>query len=245
MDSAQAHQSAQSTDTVPAEAPVQNGTPALTIVAFGSSSTEGVGATTPAANYPNRLQGELRAALAPLKVTVVNRGIGGEDVDDMMRRLPAIIAERPNMIIWQTGSNDPIRQVPLVRFVAETRAGVRAMRQAGIAVILMEPQDCEVLRATPGALRYRDAVRQIGAEFDIPVIRRWDLMQTWLRKGAVTQASLMWTDGLHMTDGGYALLAHAVADQVLAMRGATLKSETASVETTPHTVAAKPTTTKP
>ena len=226
---------ARPTDDMPSPAAdtLHRAAPGLTIVAFGSSSTEGVGASSPAATYPNRLQAELRAALAPENVTVINRGIGGEDVDDMMRRLPGIIAERPDLIVWQTGSNDPLRQVPLVRFVAETRAGLRAMRQAGIAVILMEPQDCAVLRATPGALQYRDAVRQIGAEFDIPVIRRWDLMQAWLEKGAVTPATLMWTDGLHMTDGGYALLAHAVAEQILTMRGVAGKSEAVSADSSP------------
>src|SRR4051794_30745873 len=33
------------------------------IVAFGSSSTEGVGATSPSATYPARLEGELNQAL--------------------------------------------------------------------------------------------------------------------------------------------------------------------------------------
>ncbi len=120
-------------DSVVAEpAAPQIGAPKLTIIAFGSSSTQGVGASSPAAAYPNRLQGELQATLAPLAVTVLNRGIGGEDADDMMKRLPGIITERPDMIVWQTGTNDPIRQVPLVRFIAETRAGVRAMRAAAL-----------------------------------------------------------------------------------------------------------------
>ncbi len=82
----------------------------------------------------------------------------------------------------------------------------------------MEPQDCAVLRGIPGAVRFRDAVRDIGADLNVPVIRRWDLMNTWLERGAVTPATLMYTDGLHMTDGGYALLAHAVAREILALR---------------------------
>src|SRR5579871_5623313 len=90
-----------------ADSIVHNG--ALTIIALGSSSTEGVGASSPAHTYPALLQKQLRAALPKVAVKVVNRGIGGQDVDDMMRRLPAIIGERPDLIIWQTGSNDPLR----------------------------------------------------------------------------------------------------------------------------------------
>ena len=65
------------------------------IIAFGSSSTEGVGASSPAANYPSRLAGALSAAWPNAQVTVINRGVGGEDADDMARRLPVVIAEHP------------------------------------------------------------------------------------------------------------------------------------------------------
>src|SRR5579862_8802639 len=125
----------------------------LRIVALGSSSTEGVGASSPAATYPERLETWLRATLHD-DVEVVNAGIGGEDADDMARRIPAVIAERPDLVIWQTGSNDPLRGVPLERFVELTRAGIVALRQAGIDVMLMGPQDCPVLRAQTGSLAY-------------------------------------------------------------------------------------------
>ena len=191
----------------------------LAIVAFGSSSTEGVGASAPARTYPALLQQELRAALPAVEVTVLNRGVGGEDVDDMMRRLPALVAERPDLIIWQTGSNDSLRQVPVRRFVAETRAGIRMIRAAQIDLMLMEPQDCPAIRAIRGSLRYRDAVRMVAAEMNIPLIRRHDLMHRWIADGqAASEAALMSGDDLHMNDLGYALLAHAVAQAVLAHR---------------------------
>lgn len=190
---------------------------ALKIIAFGSSSTEGAGASSAAFSYPSLLQVELRKALPPdVAVTVLNRGIGGEDADDMLRRLPGIVAEHPDMVIWQTGSNDPMRGVPLARFVRETRAGVAVMRRAGIAVMLMELQDCAVLNDIPGAIRYRDAVRTIGIETRVPVIRRYDLMRRWLADKAVTPAALMSSDALHMADRGYELLAHAVAQAIIA-----------------------------
>jgi lysophospholipase L1-like esterase len=190
----------------------------LTIVAFGSSSTEGVGASSPAHAYPARLQVDL-AALVPAgeTVTVINRGIGGEDVDDMMMRLGRdVVAASPDLVIWQTGTNDPLRKLPLDRFVALTRAGILQMRAAGIDVVLMEPQDCRMMRATPGAFAYLDAVRQIGAEMRVPVVRRYDLIHRWLADGSVTEAQLMAPDGLHMADAGYERLAAAVARDVLA-----------------------------
>jgi lysophospholipase L1-like esterase len=190
---------------------------ALRIVAFGSSSTQGIGASSPAASYPSQLQNDLAAALpAGEHITVSNRGIGGEDAEDMMRRLPKVLAEHPDLVIWQTGTNDPLRGEPLARFIDLTRAGIGQIRAAGIDVMLMEPQDCPVFAGKPGALAYRDAVRAIGAELGVPVVRRYDLMQAWLLKDRLTAAQLEAPDGLHMSDVGYALLAKAVASDILA-----------------------------
>jgi lysophospholipase L1-like esterase len=186
----------------------------LKIVAFGSSSTEGVGATSRSATYPSRLAEELSARL-PQTVTVLNRGVGGEDSDDMTRRLPSVLAEQPDLVIWQTGSNDTLRGVPMDRFMAQTRAGVTAIRAAGADVMLMEPQLCARLSQVPEAEHFRDALRDIGAEMGVPVIRRYDLMHRWLAEGLVTRAALLSPDGLHMADAGYALLAKAVAQQIL------------------------------
>ncbi|MBV8652160.1 MAG: SGNH/GDSL hydrolase family protein, partial [Alphaproteobacteria bacterium] len=58
----------------------------LTIVAIGSSSTEGVGASTPEATYPSRLAAELRQRLPDQTVSVINKGIGGEISSDEVAR---------------------------------------------------------------------------------------------------------------------------------------------------------------
>ena len=195
-------------------AALQKGEP-LRIVAFGSSSTEGVGATTPRMTYPRQLDLALSARVAD-QVVVLNRGIGGEDAEDMARRIPAILADHPDLVIWQTGSNDPLRAVPLERFEALTRAGITQIRAAGVDVMLMEPQLCERLASTTGADIYRDALRRIGAEMGVPVIKRYDLMTEWLKTGQITRTALLWNDGLHMTDAGYAMLGTEVAREILA-----------------------------
>lgn len=188
----------------------------LHIIAFGSSSTEGVGASSIANAYPTRLLADLAAALpARQQVTVVNLGVGGNDADDMALRLPAVIAQHPDLIVWQTGSNDPLRNVPLDRFVQETIAGVQAIRAAHIDLILMEPQLCKALDVRPTTVLYRDALRAIGEGMDVPVVRRYDLMRAWLADGSLTPTQMLSPDGLHMADAGYAKLAQAVATEIL------------------------------
>ena len=67
------------------------------IVAFGSSSTEGAGASKPSASYPSRLAEELARWFPDNQITVLNRGVGGNDAADMLARLDSdVIAERPD-----------------------------------------------------------------------------------------------------------------------------------------------------
>ena len=189
----------------------------LRIIAFGSSSTEGIGATSKEHSYPTRLAAVLSEELPKdVAVTVLNRGIGGEDVDDMMARLATIIGEHPDLVIWQTGSNDSLRSVNLEHFIAETRDGIERMQGAGIDVLLMEPQLSLRLAHTDGSEAFLHAVRDVGREMHVTVIRRYDLMKQWLSSGALTYPQMMSDDGLHMTDGGYELLARSVADTILA-----------------------------
>ena len=65
----------------------------VTIIAFGSSSTEGFAASSPAATYPARLEAHLRDALPGRPIAVVNRGKGGEDVSEMLPRLGRDVIE--------------------------------------------------------------------------------------------------------------------------------------------------------
>ena len=145
-----------------------------------------------------------------------NRGIGGEDSEDLTKRIEQVIADAPDVVIFQTGTNDPLRGVSVDRFSELTRQDVARLQTAGIDVMLMEPQLCHVTRTLPTAVLYRDAVRQIGAEMGAPVIRRWDLMQAWLDHDLLDAAQMLAPDGLHMADAGYAMLAREVARELVA-----------------------------
>jgi lysophospholipase L1-like esterase len=191
----------------------------LRIVAFGSSSTQGVGASNVAATYPAKLQTLLADALPQSAVTVANFGIGGQDADDFHTRLPDVLATGPDLVIFQTGTNDVLRHVPMAHFVDLTRADIATLRARGIDVVLLEPQFCRVFADSPGAFDYVAAIRQIGADMGVPVIRRWDLMKDWLARHEATVQELQAGDGLHMADRGYALLARAARQTILTGAG--------------------------
>src|SRR6478736_4044067 len=78
----------------------------VTIIAFGSSSTQGFGSTSQEFTYPNRLAAQLKRQYPTADITVINRGKGGEDAPEMMRRLQTeVIDQKPDLVIWQVGTN--------------------------------------------------------------------------------------------------------------------------------------------
>ena len=83
----------------------------FTIVAIGSSSTAGAGASSPAKNYPSQLAVELNSRFPHSPITVINRGVNGEGVADMLKRFDqAVLATKPDLVLWQQlGTNSVIR----------------------------------------------------------------------------------------------------------------------------------------
>ena len=196
----------------------QAGAAPFSIVALGSSSTQGTGASGPAMSYPAQLQRlfEDRYAGHPA-VTVLNEGVAGEDIDETAKRLQAdVLSRHPDLVIWQTGSNDPLRGVPMDRFQAELKSGIDAIRASGAEVLLMEPQWSPVIERADAKERFVDAVRAVAAQEHVDVVRRFALMRGWIDGGVITAPELIGSDGLHMTDRGYGLLARAVLDQIAA-----------------------------
>lgn len=186
------------------------------IVAFGSSSTAGSGASDAAHTYPAQLEARLNAALGP-HVTVLNRGMGGEDADNMLDRIARdTVAERPQLVIWQLGANAAMRQMDPGRFAGFVRQGVGLLRQAGIDVVLMDNQRAPRIAAHPDNRRFDATLAEIAATTPgVSLFSRGALMDGWEAAGVPPDALLV-ADGLHHNDRGYACLADALARALLA-----------------------------
>jgi len=187
----------------------------LRIIAFGSSSTAGSGTSNPAHAYPALLQARLQAVLGP-GVTVVNHGVGGEDADNMLARLDRdVIAERPQIVIWQVGANATMRRMDPDRFAGFVRDGIARLRRAGIEVVLMDNQRAPRITAFPGHRRFDAILAEIAASTPgVTLFSRGRMMDRWQAAG-VPEAALLGPDGLHHNDRGYACVADALADALL------------------------------
>ncbi|MBL6455692.1 SGNH/GDSL hydrolase family protein [Belnapia sp. T6] len=191
----------------------------ITVIAFGSSSTEGSGASGPDRAYPAVLEGLLHTALPEARLVVLNRGRGGEEVEEMMARLETdVIATRPTMVIWQAGANAVLRGMAPAAFHDAMADGIDRLRARGIDVVLMDSQRAPRIVKAPHFERFDEALRDLSARLHVPLFSRAALMAAWEADGT-PPAAVIGPDGLHHNDRGYACLAGALAQAVVNAAG--------------------------
>jgi lysophospholipase L1-like esterase len=191
---------------------IHSGKP-LTIVAMGSSSTLGVGASAPAMNYPSLLQQELRERFPGVEIRVINHGVSGQDVAEELTRLDRdVIAEHPDLVIWQVGTNAVLRRDDLSADEQLIRRGVSSMKEKGIEVVLMDLQYAPRLLARPASAEMERLLAELAKRTQVGLFRRFEIMQEWDRTQQLAPAAMIGPDGLHMTDASYGCLANRLAE---------------------------------
>jgi hypothetical protein len=136
---------------------------AAKIVAIGSSSTAGEGGIAP---YPERLQEWLRQMYENSQIDVINKGVGGEEAPDELKRMQAVIDEKPALTIWQVGTNAVWKG--------------QNLDQVDWDVILMDLQYAPALltdnRIGP-TCRMQSRIAEAAVAANVSVFRRFDMMR--------------------------------------------------------------------
>jgi lysophospholipase L1-like esterase len=189
----------------------------LTILAMGSSSIEGVGASRPDLGFVPRLQAGLERRLPGVAVTVVNKGIGGETAHETADRLAReTAAGDPDLVIWQLGTNDILRDRSQDDIFADFRRGQAILNAADVDVLLIDPQ--RLPEATPNPAfqgknpGLEDIARLIALEGNrvgYATSSRFAAMSGWT---GLAGSSGVGPDDLHFNDEGYACWAEITAE---------------------------------
>jgi lysophospholipase L1-like esterase len=189
----------------------------LVIVAFGSSSTAGYGTSAPEFTYPNRLAAQLRRKYPTADITVVNRGRGGEDAPEMMKRLQTeVIDMKPDLVIWQVGTNAVIRDLDPDAMGQIVQDGVARIQAAGADVVLVDLQySPRVIEHPEGASKMVKLLGKIAQLRHVGVFPRFEVMRQWHENMAMPIDSFVIADGLHMNDWGYACFAQILGDDII------------------------------
>jgi lysophospholipase L1-like esterase len=184
----------------------------LTIVAIGSSSTQGIGASAPALNYPSRLAAELRDRFPQIEFAVINRGKSGEDARQELDRLERdVIAEHPDLVIWQLGTNAVLRREDMSGDGELIRGGIAQLKEGGSDVVLMDMQYAPSVLARPHYAVMERLIAEAAEREHVGLFRRFEIMRYWQAGAIAAERPMIGFDGLHMTDRGYGCLAAALA----------------------------------
>ena len=156
------------------------------IVAIGSSTTAGEGNIRA---YPERLLSFLGAEYPDAEITMVNKGIGGQEAPiELLRFRDDVINRRPDLVIWQVGTNavwqGPDQNPPPPSFDETTRAirdGLLKLRDETQAdVILMDLQYVPAV-LTPAkkdkAIAMVEAISTLARDAGVNVFRRFAFMK--------------------------------------------------------------------
>lgn len=187
----------------------------IRVLAIGSSSTVGVGASSPSATYVARLETTLEGALKGMDFDVIGRGLSGEVAQgaaDRMRR--EVEDTKPNLVVWQVGTNDALRHVGLDQFKSCLRKTLAWLAESKIDVVLVNPQYGDQLVKDQYYAQVVAAVAEIAKEMHVLLVDRFQEMRELQRERGDT--FYLTPDNLHLNDVGYRCMAEQLARSIVA-----------------------------
>jgi acyl-CoA thioesterase I len=192
----------------------------MTIVAIGSSSTEGIVRNARNKIYPAALQTSLSKLWPKAELTVVNKGKGGETMRDMIARFETdVIALRPSLVIWQLGVNDVLRYNGIEGRHEEIQSGLKILTDNGIPVVLLDLQYAPMVIKDPDALPMQaliDKAARTGPKGRVFHFRRFAAMRQLAEAHQVAMVEMTERDDLHMTDAMHACVGQLLAEMISA-----------------------------
>jgi acyl-CoA thioesterase I len=188
----------------PTASPANNTDNRPRIVAFGDSLTAGFG-VSPAQSYPMQLQKRLEAL--GYSYQVVNAGVSGETTAGGLRRVPWILASKPNMVILELGGNDGLRGLSLPETRSHLDGIIRRFKEAQVPILLVGMK----LPPNYGAEytdRFEAMYRELATSHALPFL-------PFLLEGVGGESTLNQSDGIHPTAEGYQIVAENVLKSLL------------------------------
>ena len=184
------------------------------VLAIGSSSTVGVGASSPAATYIAKLEGTLEGAMKGLDFDVIGRGKSGEVAQGAADRMKQEIAEtRPDLVVWQVGTNDALRHVSIDRFKDCLRTTLAWLKENRIDVVLIDPQYGEVLTRDQYYETVVAAIAEVAREARVLLVDRFEAMRELQRMRG--DQFYLTADNLHLNDTGHRCMAEQLARSIV------------------------------
>jgi len=188
----------------------------LKVVALGSSSTLGLGASDSQAAWPARLEAVLSARLPGSDIRVVNQGVARQAAEQMLGRLDTdVLAEKPALVIWETGTAEAVRGADVDEFIESLLAGVDRLLAAGADVILMDPQFSRTTAQLINFQPYVAAIEQVAGMRGVARFSRFAVMKYWADADRFSFAGRGGSETRKTADQVYDCIGHLLAIEIL------------------------------
>ena len=136
--------------------------------------------------FPQQMAKQLETAVPGMKVHVVARGGRGLSAADQLQVLEqSLPLERFDLVIWQTGTVEAVRNLPPTEFAQTLAEGAGQAEQAGADLVLIDPQFSRFLQTNSNIEPYEQAFQQLGSIHGVLLFRRFDLMRNWVNEGQI------------------------------------------------------------
>jgi lysophospholipase L1-like esterase len=186
----------------------------IKILAIGSSTTVGVGASSPTATYVANLESTLEGSFKGMDFDVVGRGVSGEVAQGAADRMKKEIDDtKPDLVVWQVGTNDAIRHVSIEAFKNCLRTTLAWLAENKLDVVLVDPQYGKVLTADDYYEQVVKAVADVAKESGVLLVDRFQAMLELQRARGDTY--YLSADNLHMNDRGHRCMAEQLARAIV------------------------------
>jgi acyl-CoA thioesterase I len=184
------------------------------VLAIGSSSTVGIGASSPSATYVARLETTLEGSFKELDFEVLGRGMSGEVAQGAADRMKTEVGQtKPDLVVWQVGTNDAIRHVSVDSFKDCLRTTLAWLRQQWIDVVLIDPQYGAALVKDEHYEQVVAAIAEVAREHRVLLVDRFEAMRELHRVHG--DRFYLTSDNLHMNDTGHRCMAEQLARSIV------------------------------
>jgi acyl-CoA thioesterase I len=185
------------------------------VLAVGSSSTSGVGASSSFATYPVRLENDLEVLFKGVDVDVVSRGVPGEAGLSACSRMKREVAEtKPDLVVWQVGTNDAMARADIDELKINLARTLQWLAKNHIDVVLIDPQFTERLANDEHYTKVVRAIEDVARQERVMLVHRFSAMADLAKQKG--ENALLANDRFHLNDLGYRCMAEYAASAIVA-----------------------------
>lgn len=136
--------------------------------------------------FPMQMAKALRDAVPGLDVRVTVRGGKSLLATEMLRLLQEeMSSQRFELVLWQTGTVEAVRNVPPGEFGQTLSEGAGAVLAAGANLVLIDPQYSRFLQTNSNVEPYEQGLQHVAALPGVVLFRRYDLMRNWVNENQI------------------------------------------------------------